>query len=213
MASSRAAVIGAGTAASRGLTWLDCCRSSSRALGSKVRKTPPTSGGIAADVESDDTRRKATANATGNAEEVPTRLFANRDAERALLGYLIDHPDAVTSMPIEVDLFSVPDHRRTYDAIVDLATSRGTVDSIVLGNELRRRGVPEPGYLVAVLRESGGLDVTGLVRVLKECATRRRIHTCARALQAGAFDPTKHVDDLLAEMGAVRSATPRTSWH
>jgi hypothetical protein len=73
----------------------------------------------------------------------PERLLPqNIEAERAVLGSILIHPEAITKVAdiLRADDFYVNSHRAIYQAIIDLYESREPADLITLTDELQRRG-------------------------------------------------------------------------
>ena len=140
------------------------------------------------------------------------------DAEVSVLGSMLLNNDVIGEV---VTMLAAPDfyresHRRLYDAMVTLYDSGKGVDSVLLGEELRRRGDLEAvggtetlvGILDRVPTAAHAVHYAGIVR---DMALRRGIISAADKVTRAAFDGDAAGRDLLDEAEASFFALDRDS--
>lgn len=129
-----------------------------------------------------------------------TSVLEDPEAEKAYLGYLIQHAEAAAASPATRDHFSSPDRRDMFQHVVMLAQSRGTVDSVVLSSLLRAAGTRDAAWLVETTTDAAGVDPGALFGILEENLRRRRLDALAHHLQKVAFRYDGNLGHEIAEL-------------
>jgi replicative DNA helicase len=161
-------------------------------------------------------------------------LIAPRDtaAEWAVIADMLRRPDCITEVvgaPLEVADFSSPDARLVFGTIVEQHFTGGTVDTLVVGDAIRRRlsefwHVEEHDVGHALERRVRDATLTSNVldhaNIVKQLATKRKLLDVAAdalsAISEGKLTPEEIGDRLaseavLATVGTVRRSELR-SW-
>lgn len=131
----------------------------------------------------------------------PAITAHNLDAERALLGILIDSPQLADSCGVRPgDLNETHGHDVVLSAVLDVYDTHGTADPLLLVDHLRKRdqltrigdGSANGGVYVAELIAAGrGVGSLGhYARLVREATTRRHVHDVGtRLVQAATSTP------------------------
>jgi replicative DNA helicase len=129
----------------------------------------------------------------------------NREAEQSVLGSMLRDNDAAINDVVTFlrpEHFYADAHRKIFDAIVHLYTTTQKVDTVLLADELKRRGQIEDvgGYgYVGELWDAAptAANAVHYARIVREKAVLRSlIHTSTEILR-DAYDQTQQAEDLL----------------
>src|SRR5450631_2962547 len=133
-------------------------------------------------------------------------MDADRNTESLLLGAVIDNP-ALWPQACELipDDFSVEPNRIIFCAVSDMLSGGRTVDDIVLGEELTRRGQLEHigghsyiGELLAGLTQRK--DIRPWVAILRRASGRRLVAHKAEAIGLAATESAADLKVLCARL-------------
>ena len=132
----------------------------------------------------------------------PTTIRYNADAERALLGGVLQRNDVihVARTLVTAEDFYHPTHALVWTAMLALAGRHEPIDRITLANELaanRRQGTAEFEVDFTELEFYGiRSNVEAHARIVAGLAVARRIERSARSILAKASDPSCDVTQL-----------------
>lgn len=143
------------------------------------------------------------------------RLPANVDAERFVLGaILLD--DVVFPDGLSLDHFSLETHRRILRPMLDLRSRGERIDRVTLASELEKRGELQNcgGYSYLVSLDDGIPHlpkIDAYLRILQDCATRRRLMAACDHLRNRAACGTEDLSDILSHGQELFASASTTS--
>jgi hypothetical protein len=124
------------------------------------------------------------------------------DAERFVLGSVLQDDVLLPDTGLSLDLFSTERHRRIARRINDLLARGERVDSVTLVNELQRQGEYETDTLSYLLSLDEGLPrvpkIDSYIRILQDKASRRRIIFACQNFSSRAQLGSEDLDDITA---------------
>lgn len=127
------------------------------------------------------------------------------DAERSVLGAMLQSPDAVmlAQESLKADDFYDPGHREIFDAMMYLAIQSRPVDLITLDEELTRRGrldgVGGLEYLMELSRFVPTTANTGAyIRIIDEKSTLRKLIAASAEISQSSYAAEEETQDILA---------------
>jgi replicative DNA helicase len=128
----------------------------------------------------------------------------NLEAERSILGaVLLDNQALNTAMEkLRADDFFLPQHRKIFEHMVELAEKQQAIDTVTLMEDLMRRGELESAGGIAYLSQlADGLprvtNVEHYARIVKEKAVLRNLIFSASAIQEQALAAGDDADVIL----------------
>ena len=132
------------------------------------------------------------------------------DAERSVLGAMLQDPEAVT-LAIEMlsaASFYQPAHKEIFDATLSLTTLSKPVDLITVDEELRRRGTLEGiggvQYLISLTQYvPTTANVRAYIQIVDEKYTLRQLIDCSQGILQNCYAQEMSVEDILS--GAEKS--------
>ena len=142
----------------------------------------------------------------------------NLEAERSILGAVLldNHALNAAVEKLRTDDFFLPQHRKIFDRMVQLAEKQQAIDTITLMEDLTRRGELESAGGIAYLSQlADGLprvtNVEHYARIVKEKAVLRSLIFSASAIQEQALAAGDDADVILdrAESAIFRLAEDR----
>lgn len=140
------------------------------------------------------------------AETAPRALPHDSKAEMGVLGSMLLSPDAIylSREELEPDSFYKLAHQDVFNAILDLADQRNTVDLILLRDELKRREKLEKVGGVAYLQElmeavPTSANVEYYIEIVHDKAVRRHLIQASTRIQKESHRDAHDVDELLDE--------------
>ena len=145
---------------------------------------------------------------SGKRSTVSDGVFSNSEVERGLLGCLLRRADDL-AMVGDRNLFTEPRHLAIFDIIRELHATSGRVDVWCVIERL-----PEHrDYMLDLMDEDknpGAVTPMPLIRMLSDCAIRRRLHSVAVTLQRRIADGDTPVEltDILREQLEQQSVAP-----
>jgi replicative DNA helicase len=128
----------------------------------------------------------------------------NRDAEEAVLGAMLIEKDAVTEVIdiLNPDCFYFEQHKKIYNAILQLFNRTEPVDLITVVNELKRTAELEitggPAYLSRLTnRVASSANIERHSRIILQKYIQRQLIKVSSEIITDAFDESKDVLDVL----------------
>jgi len=130
----------------------------------------------------------------------------SREAEEALIGYVLVNPDRFSEVKINLDDFEIQHHRWIWNAIDRLAEAHTEIDNITVANQLESdghlAGVGGPSYLAKLIqRGSEYYNAPEYAMIIKQRAAKRKKLELATRLAKG--------EDIIAELETLQ-APPET---
>lgn len=133
------------------------------------------------------------------------------EAERAVLGAIMIDPgamDFVAQILPNAEEFYAPANAAIYETLIDLWTRDQPVDTVIVNEELDRKGTLESVGGTAALAELSQVVPTSAnaeyyARIVRDRAMQRRLIEIAAEIQKDAFETSGHVGELMdrAEKG------------
>jgi len=137
-----------------------------------------------------------------DARNAPADLFANVAAECALLGYLMQHPAALSHVSIRPDDFTNSANRTVFETLARMAAANEPVDAVTLVDRLQREKASVPVHHVLILWEEAGVAAEPLAEIVRERTRRRRADSVAVQFRRRVWDYTVNVADAAGEVAA-----------
>ncbi len=149
-------------------------------------------------------------NIVATIESTVSRMPANIDAERSILGAILldNHAYNDAAEHLQPDDFSLDSHRRIYSRMMDLAESSRPVDIVTLVEELERKkelqAIGEAAYISSLL--DGVPDrpsIEHYVKIVRDKALLRGLIHVSNAAIAKASEQADPADEILNEAEAA----------
>ncbi|MBM3250245.1 MAG: replicative DNA helicase [Candidatus Omnitrophica bacterium] len=134
-------------------------------------------------------------------EKIPPQ---NLEAEMAVLGSMLLDEDAISSAceTLDVDFFYKENHRKIFEAILDLYNANKAVDLITLTDKLKESGLLEeiggPSYLTSLANSvPTAANINHYVRIVKEKNILRTLINNATRIVSMCYESDGNIDELV----------------
>jgi replicative DNA helicase len=123
----------------------------------------------------------------------------DQDAEAALLGSILIHPERFPELDLDPVAFFRTFHRLVYEGFQHLTEQKQPIDFVTVSSYLLSRGVEEDVALIDLLTVvPTSSNLMGYAKIVKELHNRRRLISLAGRMATNAYDLEETLDSTVA---------------